>query len=300
MFSKKSVWFPSHLVQQNLACTFVCVCLLAAAVCFEEKPRLSLQMSRHTHTVTHTHIYKLVATGLLLQRRRINAVRTQFQCNVFVYCRSEALAPPEQPDCPLPSTTSTSQGTSPPLSFHNWSAEGGDGCVPRGVKTWQLFFFPPPFLCLPLSVSCLLLLFAQALNVLVQTLFPPAGRAEPYARPVKAAVVMDTGKHQNKMSTPDSWGSVTLHLSFIFYCLFYSSFFFPHQKTKTPVKLCCGCTCTHTHTHTTSPAHGPETVQVILLCGAPVHSVPFSQTLSSCSWGIRGKLWAQLPLYLLS
>lgn len=48
--------------------------------------------------------------------------------------------------------------------------------------------------------SRLLVLFAQALNVLVQTLFPPAGRAAPYARPVKAAVVMDTGKRrENKM-----------------------------------------------------------------------------------------------------
>lgn len=111
----------------------------------------------------------------------------------------------------LSSQTAPSPAPPPPLKtphqlclFIIDQQEGGWGVVPRGAKTWQLFFFSSPFLCPPLSVSCLLPLFAQALNVLVQTLFPPAGRAEPYARPVKAAVVMDTGKHQNKMSTPDS------------------------------------------------------------------------------------------------
>lgn len=75
---------------------------------------------------------------------------------------------------------------------------------PEGLRHSN--FFSPPFLFFftSFSVSCLLLVFAQALNVLVQTLFPPAGRAEPYARPVKAAVVMDTGKLQNKTSAADS------------------------------------------------------------------------------------------------
>ena len=235
---------------------------------------------------THTHIFKALATRLLLQRRRINAVRTQCQCNVFVYFGSEALAPPEQPDSPFPSTTPTSPGTHPGLSFHNWS--GGVAVFPEGLRHGNFFSPPPPpffFYCLSLSVSCLLLLFAQDLNVLVQTLFLPPGRAAPYARPVKAAVVMDTGKHQNKMSTTDSWGSVTLHLS---------SFFFPASsthplfftKSKTPVKL--------SFFSLTLPlpldASRPE-VQCIQLCWAALHSVPFRLSHPA----LEGSDWSCLP-----
>lgn len=77
-------------------------------------------------------------------------------------------------------------------------------CSPEGLRHSNFFLSTFPFFFMSFSVSCLLLVFAQALNVLVQTLFPPAGRAEPYARPVKAGVVMDTGKLQNKMRTADS------------------------------------------------------------------------------------------------
>lgn len=144
--------------KQLFLCTCVCVCV------FRRKAMAQLtDVTLHTHS----HTYKPVATRLLLPRRPINAVRTQCQSNVFVYLSSESLAPPEHPDrqtpssSPHPSTTSPSSPPTPPaLSFHNWS---GGGCVPWGVKTWQLFFSSPLIfftaslsLSLSLVFSCLL------------------------------------------------------------------------------------------------------------------------------------------------
>jgi len=79
----------------------------------------------HTRTNAHTHTHEPVATRLLLPRRQINAVRTQCQCNVFVYFSSESLAPPEHPDrltappLPLHHHLLVKHPPSPALSFHN-------------------------------------------------------------------------------------------------------------------------------------------------------------------------------------
>lgn len=114
---------------------------------------------------------------------------------------------------------------------------------------WQLFslllslLFSLSLFLSPLfsySFSFSLSLFAQHLNALVQTLFSPAGRTVPYVHPVKASVVMDTGKHQKiKQTLECARSSVTLYLK---------TFFPPHSLLtsalspleETPVTvLCC-------------------------------------------------------------
>lgn len=135
------------------------------------------------------------------QRRQIDAVRTQRHCVVFVY--QELGEPGSSPH------SQTDSGSSSPCLF---IIDQGDGCLPSGLRRGNF----SPYLSLSLSPS--LPLFAQHLNVLVQTLFSPAGRAVPYAHPVKAAVVMDTGKHQEIKQALDSAGrSVTLYLKEFFF-----------------------------------------------------------------------------------
>lgn len=126
---------------------------------------------------------------------------------------------------------SHSQTDSGSSSLSLFIIDQGDGCLPRGLRCGNFFSPPsPPFplvLSFPLpysfSFSFSLSLFAQHLNALVQTLFSPAGRAVPYAHPVKAAVVMDTGKHQKiKQPLGCARSSVTLYLK-TFFSLTYSS-----------------------------------------------------------------------------
>lgn len=122
--------------------------------------------------------------------RRIDAVRIQRHSVVFVY--RELGEPGSLPHrqtvaAPRPCLFIIDQG---------WLSS-------QRVKTWQL----SPHLSLSLALS--LLLFAQHLNALVQTLFSPAGRAVPYAHAVKAAVVMDTGKRQKIKQALDSTGEVS-------------------------------------------------------------------------------------------
>lgn len=115
------------------------------------------------------------------------------------------------------------------------------------------------------------------------------------------------------MSTPDSWRSVTLHLSFFLIFCFSSysstSFFI---KKEAPVKLLCCVACVSACTPVfflPSPTwcSWAWRIQAVRLCGASaavvaaVHNVLSCQPLSSvCSWRIGVKLLAQLPLYLWS
>lgn len=126
---------------------------------------------------------------------------------------------------------SHSQTDSSSSSLSLFIIDQGDGCLPRGLRCGNFFFFfslpssPSRSLSLsPHSPSLSLFplsLFAQHLNALVQTLFSPAGRAVPYAHPVKAAVVMDTGKHQKiKQPLECARSSVTLYLKRFFFFFF--------------------------------------------------------------------------------
>lgn len=144
------------------------------------------------------------------QRRQIDAVRTQRHSVVFVY--QELGEPGSSPH------SQTDSGSSSPCLF---IIDQGDGCLPSGLRRGNF----SPYLSFSLtSLSPSLPLFAQHLNVLVQTLFSPAGREVPYAHPVKAAVVMDTGKHQEIKQALDSAGrSVTLYLK---------GFFFLHRTPR--------------------------------------------------------------------
>lgn len=165
------------------------------------------------------------------QRRQIDAVRTQRHCVVFVY--QELGEPGSSPH------SQTDSGSSSPCLF---IIDQGDGCLPSGLRRGNFSSYLSFSLT---SLSPSLPLFAQHLNVLVQTLFSPAGREVPYAHPVKAAVVMDTGKHQEIKQALDSAGrSVTLYLK---------GFFFLHRTPRpslsssptdeTPVKLLCCLYC---------------------------------------------------------
>lgn len=138
------------------------------------------------------------------QRRQIDAVRTQRHCVVFVY--QELGEPGSSPH------SQTDSGSSSPCLF---IIDQGDGCLPSGLRRGNFSSYLSFSLT---SLSPSLPLFAQHLNVLVQTLFSPAGREVPYAHPVKAAVVMDTGKHQEIKQALDSAGrSVTLYLKGFFF-----------------------------------------------------------------------------------
>lgn len=142
---------------------------------------------------------------------------------------------------------SHSQTDSGSSSLSLFIIDQGDGCLPRGLRCGN-FFFSSPLLLLVLSFSpslppfsfsfCFSLsLFAQHLNALVQTLFSPAGRAVPYAHPVKAAVVMDTGKHQKiKQSLECARSSVTLYQK-----TFFSPSLTPHLSSVSTRRNTCEC-----------------------------------------------------------
>lgn len=264
------------------------------------------------HTDTHTHAFKLVATRLLLPRRQINAVRTQCRCNVFVYFTSESLAPPEQTDRQTPPPITTT--TSPSIPSSVFSLLIRVAMFPEGLRCGNFFLFSSLSFFLPpsLSLSRLLLLFAQALNVLVQTLFPPAGRAAPYARPVKAAVVMDTGKRQKIKWAPLIPEEVSLSIRVLCFFLFLASrppgpVLFSSKKKH--LWSCCvvlyACVCVFPSSPTW--CSWAWKIQAMRRCWAAavvvaaVHNVLFCQALSSiCSWRIGVKLLAQLPPYLWS
>lgn len=103
----------------------VCACLLQVLMCILVcVPKKGQGSVYRCHMHTHIHTHKAMATRLILPRRQINAVRTQCQCNVFVYFSPESLAPPEQPDrTPTPPPAPPPPLQSPPLppvlSFHN-------------------------------------------------------------------------------------------------------------------------------------------------------------------------------------
>lgn len=198
----------------------------------------------HAHMHTHIHTHKAMATRLILPRRQINAVRTQCQCNVFVYFSPESLAPPEQPDrTPTPPPAPPPPLQSPPLppvlSFHNWSR--GLSAFPKGLR-WGNFFFPlsllpPPPVC-------------SGSQCTSSNIVPTSWQSCTICTPCQGSCCHGYWQAlENKMSIPDSWGSVTLHLSFTppphpisCFSSFSSSSFFI-KKAKHLWSCCVVCMC---------------------------------------------------------
>ena len=171
---------------------FVCRCWCVLSVCayflhvcgFQRKAMAQLTDDTHTHTHTHTQTH--ISRWRLASSYQGDG-SMQLGPSASVMCLFTSL----QKACLLLSTQTDSPSSTsappPPPKLCLFIIDQEVAAFPEGLRHGNFYFF-----------LLLLLLFALDLNVLVQTLFPPAGRAAPYARPVKAAVVMDTGKHHRK------------------------------------------------------------------------------------------------------
>lgn len=168
-------------------------------------------LSLHTHT--HTHI-RAVATGLLLPRRQINAFRSQCQYNVFVYLSSAWLLPSTQTD------------RHPQHHLCLFIIDQGEAVTPEGLRHGNFFFFPPPShpapQPLPLSFSSSPLVCSGS-QCTSSNIVPTSWQSCAICTPCQGSSCHGYWQApENKMSTLDSGGSVTLHLSiFLFIYLFF-------------------------------------------------------------------------------
>lgn len=130
-------------------CEGECACCISAGVC---KKQLFIRACVCVVNSSHYTLkpYKAEATGLLLARRRINAFRTQCQCNVFVYSSSESLAPPEHPDRQTP--TSPCLPPPPPPQLCLFIIDQGVAALPEGLRHGN-FSSPPSHFFLAPSLS---------------------------------------------------------------------------------------------------------------------------------------------------